>query len=132
MAARTWPKAWHGVLHDSEQDSGVGVVGKRELAERVEPHVRRILAQGIADAYDTIESLSVAEQKQCEVKNGTIEVALGQKAVTCLLVCAGMRLHQHTPFKHLSTKPRTKHTQRRLAPEHATDTTAQCVTCSYP
>jgi hypothetical protein len=23
-AARTWPEAWHGVLHDSEQDFGDG------------------------------------------------------------------------------------------------------------
>jgi hypothetical protein len=29
MAARTWPKAWHGGLHDSQQDFGVGVNARR-------------------------------------------------------------------------------------------------------
>ena len=68
-AARTWPEAWHGVLHDSKQDFGDGAsaVGGTILAVR--PHHRKLIGTLTSENLLEADRIATTDLRASSVKS---------------------------------------------------------------
>ena len=122
-AAKTWPEAWHGVLHDSTQDFGDGASAFGGATLAVRPHHRKLT--GIQSSENLLEEGRIATTDL-----RALSVSL-QNAVRLDEQLRGLGM-EWSPHAHCRLSSHKLHIATTLRPETRNRHDSSSTTCSHP